>query len=82
MRYRVTTNGIVYRVERLTNTGFLWWKKMVWKPIVDNGALFYGIYMIVTYDSKEDALVAMNRYIREDAAYYRGFIPVDEHETE
>jgi hypothetical protein len=32
-RFRIVTNGLRYRVERLEWRGILWWRRQVWRPI-------------------------------------------------
>jgi hypothetical protein len=68
--YRITSNGLKYRVEQ---HGRLWFNKTEWRPVpFSNGFCLYH----KEYDSLSDAQDALNHIIEHDAAESRGWQPV------
>jgi hypothetical protein len=69
--YRIITNGITYRVEKLSNCGMLFWKNKKWVPLC--GGDSYMGYHIRDFPSKEHAIGAMKFCIKEDLAKKYGW---------
>jgi len=77
-QYRIVTNGIVFRIEKLMSRGFFK-KKNVWEQVrvFDFGHLsgFVGT-KIISYATKEEAQKDMSDYIKHDMAVEHGWTPV------
>lgn len=72
--YRITSNGIKFRIEWLCHRRFLWWRwskwKRMWKP---DGA---GGFVEAQYDTIDDAERVIKRVQAHDVAEALGWIPV------
>lgn len=65
-RFRISTNGIKYRVEFLRDIGMLWWKKQVWNPIG-----------FLEYDDDKGARMFMNECIKIYKSKLNGWKPIE-----
>ena len=72
IEYRIVSNGISWRVQRLCYTFFR--KRPIWKwcgfPDCDLG------FVIMEFDSLEKAQEWLNSKKKEDAAKERGYLPI------
>ena len=62
-KYRIMTNGIRWRIEKYTLSGWLWWKKLRWVMLRDQ----YGLPRI--YFSYEMAKKAVDHYRDQNEKY-------------
>ena len=78
--YRITTDGIRYRVECLQWCGWLWWRKRKWKPMVRYSPGGMDDY-VPHFPSLEKAHEALGKCVAEEKARRQGFQPVPEQEN-
>lgn len=72
-RYRITTNGIRYRIEEFTEAG--WFSRAKWQPM---GRYRYGrFWSVVEYDSFAKAESEMCALIEEAEAKDHGWTVVE-----
>jgi hypothetical protein len=76
MQFRVATNGIKFRPERLSARRFLWWRWEKWKPLYVCGP--YSDWHTAEFNTPEQAFDAMNQASREQAAKQRGWVAYQE----
>lgn len=69
--YRITTNGIKFRVEYLTYTFFR--RRPVWSPML---VYHPTCTMPEEYDTQAEAERALQEYVREETAMLHGWTPV------
>jgi hypothetical protein len=69
-RFRIVTNGLRYRVERLEWRGILWWRRQKWIPLYDCASRPVEYY---TYKEAVDRLFYDAAELRADL---HGWTPV------
>jgi len=73
-RFRITTNGLRFRVENLCRTGMLWWKGQEWCTV-------YTYQEPTELPTLESAQVRLDNCIRELKAEMHGWQPVQSEKT-
>lgn len=72
MEYRISTNGVRFKIEALTPCGMLWWKSSKWKCLQDcliSPSGRHVMYNNIFYDSLHEAKVALHKLEKEVKKY-------------
>ncbi len=73
-RFRIVTNGLRFRVERLEWRGHLWWRKQKWIPLCHYNP-FGDLSYPIEFKTRGEAQNRIDRDVRELQAKLHGWKP-------